>query len=70
MLFEVKFNEPVLVIDLETNKGIIGRMSGVVDNFQLQLLLMLEKQLSNQEQTLVVELVLLMRIQLIEFVEN
>ncbi len=39
-LFEVLFDEPILVIDLVARKGICGRMSGVVDNFQLQLLLM------------------------------
>ena len=39
-LFEVMFDEPILVIDLNTGKGIIGKMSGVADNFQLQVLLM------------------------------
>lgn len=39
-LFEVMFDEPILVIDLNTRKGIVGKMSGVADNFQLQILLM------------------------------
>ncbi|MGN6493109.1 MAG: hypothetical protein ACTHLE_14010 [Agriterribacter sp.] len=39
-LFQVLFNEPVLIVDLENRKGFTGVMSGVVDNFQLQLLLM------------------------------
>ncbi len=40
ILFEVLFDEPIIVIDLDTKKGFKGKMSGVVDNFQLQLLLM------------------------------
>jgi hypothetical protein len=32
--------EPILVIEPATRQGITGRMSGVVDNFQLNMLLM------------------------------
>lgn len=39
-LFEVLYNEPIIVIDLNTKKGFKGRISGIVDNFQLQILLM------------------------------
>lgn len=39
-LFEVLYNEKVLVIDLNSQKGFKGRISGIVDNFQLQILLM------------------------------
>jgi hypothetical protein len=39
-LLRVFYEEPVLVIDFNTLKGIKGKMSGVVDNFQLQILLM------------------------------
>ncbi|GAB6010577.1 hypothetical protein [Viscerimonas tarda] len=39
-LFKVLFDEKIVVIDLDTKKGFTASMSGVVDNFQLQLLLM------------------------------
>ncbi|NDW17673.1 hypothetical protein D0T53_01925 [Dysgonomonas sp. 216] len=39
-LFTVLFDEPVVVIDMDTNRGFTGKMSGIVDNFQLQLVLM------------------------------
>ncbi len=39
-LFSVLFNQPVLVINTVNNTGIVGEMSGIVDNVQLQLLLM------------------------------
>ncbi len=47
-LFDVLFNEELLVIDLHTKKGISGQMSGIVDNFQLQLLLMGMKELNEK----------------------
>jgi len=46
-LFEVLVHEPVIVIDLNTKKGIIGEMSGIVDNFQLQIILMSLKELND-----------------------
>jgi len=39
-LFAVLFDEPVAVIDIDTNRGFLGKISGIVDNFQLQLILM------------------------------
>jgi hypothetical protein len=48
-LLRVLYQEPVLVIDVNTLKGIKGKMSGVVDNFQLQLLLMGIKELNEEE---------------------
>lgn len=39
-LFEVLYDEPIIVIDLIAKKGFKGRISGIVDNFQLQILLM------------------------------
>lgn len=39
-LFSILFNEPVLVVELSKQKGFIGTISGIADNFQLQLLLM------------------------------
>lgn len=39
-LFKVLYNEPIIVIDLITKKGFKGRISGIADNFQLQILLM------------------------------
>ncbi len=39
-LFEVLYDEPIVVIDVDNNRGFEGKMSGVSDNFQLQLLLM------------------------------
>lgn len=44
-LFNVLLNEPVLIIDLIKNKGFTGVISGIADNFQLQLLLMSIKEL-------------------------
>lgn len=46
-LFEVLFFEPVIVIDLNTKKGIKAEMSGIVDNFQLQIMLMGLKELND-----------------------
>lgn len=40
MLFDVLHNAPILVIEPSTQLGFIGKVSGVVDNFQLQALLM------------------------------
>ena len=40
LILSVLDNEPVLVIEPETQSGIRGRISGVVDNFQLNVLLM------------------------------
>lgn len=39
-LFETLFDEPIVVIDVDKHIGIEGKMSGVNDNAQLQLLLM------------------------------
>ncbi|WP_114789798.1 hypothetical protein U0035_10740 [Niabella yanshanensis] len=39
-LFSVLFNEPVLVVELAQQKAFTGSISGIADNFQLQLLLM------------------------------
>ncbi|MGB0930952.1 MAG: hypothetical protein ACPGVB_09260 [Chitinophagales bacterium] len=39
-LFEVLFDEPIIVLELNTKQGFKGKISGIVDNFQLQLLLM------------------------------
>ncbi len=39
-ILDVLESEPILVIEPHTGKGIIGRISGVVDNFQLNVLLM------------------------------
>ncbi len=39
-LLSVLIDKPLLVIELNENKGFIGKMSGIVDNFQLQALLM------------------------------
>jgi len=39
-LFTVLFNEPVVVIDIDRKVGFTGKISGVVDNYQLQHLLM------------------------------
>jgi hypothetical protein len=39
-MLSVLDNEPVLVIEPETRSGIEGRISGVVDNFQLNVLIM------------------------------
>lgn len=40
LLFSVLFKEPVLVAELKTGKAFLGTISGIADNFQLQLLLM------------------------------
>jgi hypothetical protein len=40
VMFSVLNNEPVLAIEPQTRLGILARMSGVVDNFQLNVLLM------------------------------
>ncbi|MFT4666380.1 MAG: hypothetical protein ACI9XB_003345 [Gammaproteobacteria bacterium] len=47
-LFEVLFDEPIIAIDLNTKKGIRGKISGIVDNFQLQVLLMGLPELNNK----------------------
>ncbi len=39
-LFTVLFDEPIVVIDIDKKIGFKGKMSGVVDNYQLQQLLM------------------------------
>ncbi len=39
-LFKVLFDEPIVVIDIDKKIGFKGKMSGVVDNYQLQHLLM------------------------------
>jgi len=39
-LFTVLFDEPVAVIDIDTNRGFLGKIGGIADNFQLQLMLM------------------------------
>lgn len=49
-LFEVLFDEPITVIDLVTHQGIIGSISGIVDNYQLQILLMGLSELAPQDQ--------------------
>lgn len=46
-LFSVLFNEPVLVIELAQQKAFTGTISGIADNFQLQLLLMSIPQLGD-----------------------
>jgi hypothetical protein len=40
LILSVLHDEPVLVIEPSTRRGILARISGVVDNFQLQTLLM------------------------------
>lgn len=40
LLFTILFDEPVLVIEMEKRIGFLGKMDGIADNFQLQLLLM------------------------------
>lgn len=40
LMLSVLDNEPVVVIEPQTRLGILGRISGVVDNFQLNVLLM------------------------------
>ncbi|HEU4556278.1 MAG TPA: hypothetical protein VFS20_00465 [Longimicrobium sp.] len=40
LILSVLHDEPVLVIEPSTRRGIVGRISGVVDNFQFQTLLM------------------------------
>ena len=40
LLFKTLFDEPIIVIDLDNNKGFRGKMNGVVDNYQLHHLLM------------------------------
>lgn len=47
-LFEVLFEEPIVVIDVDNHIGFEGVMSGVNDNFQLQLLLMGLPELNKQ----------------------
>lgn len=49
-LFEVLFEEPITVIDLVTQKGVTGNISGIVDNYQLQILLMGLPELASQDQ--------------------
>ncbi len=39
-MFQVLEDEPILVIEPSSSKGILARISGVVDNFQLNVLLM------------------------------
>lgn len=39
-LFTVLFDEPIVVIDIDKKRGFKGKISGVVDNYQLQQLLM------------------------------
>ncbi|QDU38524.1 hypothetical protein Mal4_28530 [Maioricimonas rarisocia] len=39
-ILAVRTNEPILVIEPETQKGILGSITGVVDNFQLNTLIM------------------------------
>lgn len=39
-LFTVLFDEPIVVIDIDNKIGFTGQMSGIVDNYQLQHLLM------------------------------
>jgi hypothetical protein len=40
LVLSVLDNEPLVVIEPETNTGVLARISGVVDNFQLHILLM------------------------------
>jgi hypothetical protein len=40
LILSVLDNEPLVVIELATGQGILGKISGVVDNFQLNTLLM------------------------------
>lgn len=47
-LFEVLYDEPIIVIDIDNNVGFEGKMSGISDNFQLQLLLMSMPELNKQ----------------------
>lgn len=47
-LFDILFNEPIVVIDVDNNVGFEGKMSGVSDNFQLQLLLMAMPELNER----------------------
>lgn len=46
-LFSVLFNEPVFVVELSQKKAFTGTISGIADNFQLQLLLMSIPQLGD-----------------------
>lgn len=46
-LFSVLFDEPVVVIDIDNNIGFEGKISGIVDNYQLQHLLMSLPALNN-----------------------
>ncbi len=39
-MLRVRFDEPFVAIEPATGKGVVGRMSGVVNNFQLNVLLM------------------------------
>ncbi|OJJ23046.1 hypothetical protein BKI52_01455 [marine bacterium AO1-C] len=47
-LFQTLFQEPILVIELNARKGFIGKMSGIAENFQLQILLMTLPQINQQ----------------------
>ena len=40
LMLRVLDNEPILAIEPQTNLGILGRISGIVDNFQLHVFLM------------------------------
>ncbi|MDL2302898.1 hypothetical protein LJC28_00720 [Dysgonomonas sp. OttesenSCG-928-D17] len=46
-LFDVLFDEPVVVIDIDNKVGFTGKISGIADNYQLQHLLMGIPQLNN-----------------------
>jgi len=47
-LFQVLFQEPILVIELNAQKGFIGQINGIAENFQLQMLLMTLPQINQQ----------------------
>ncbi|HAS45085.1 MAG TPA: hypothetical protein DCS93_31675 [Microscillaceae bacterium] len=47
-LFQVLFQEPILVIELNAQKGFIGQINGIAENFQFQMLLMALPQLNQQ----------------------
>lgn len=49
-LFNLLFDEPVLVIDVDNHIGFEGKMNGVSDNYQLQYLLMSLPELDEQPQ--------------------
>lgn len=55
-LFDILFDDPILVIDVDNHIGFEGRMSGVSDNLQLQYLLMAMPELNETPRISDVEL--------------